>query len=75
MSAKLDDLLNRKSYQELERSEPELLSEIERLVIKDKWTPQAVKRRIHAHSLQRWPLAVQCEQAARWVLVLEREGS
>lgn len=74
MSAKFDQILDQKSYNELERSEPELLTAIEELVLKSNWTPQAIKRRVHAHSPQRWPLAVQCEQAARWVVALEREG-
>lgn len=72
-SAKFDQLLDQKSYNELERSEPDIISEIERLINQEHWTPQDVRRYVHKHSPQRWPLAVQCEQAARWVVALERE--
>ncbi len=66
-STKLDRILDRKSYEEIERSDPELISEIERLIWKEKWSPNDVKHHIFQHSRQRWPLAVQSEQAARWV--------
>lgn len=72
MSDKFDRILDRKSYNELERSEPDIISEIERLISQEKWTPKAVKRYVHKHSPQRWPLAVQCEQAARWIQARER---
>ncbi len=73
ISEKFDQILDQKSYNELERSEPDIISEIERLINQEHWTPKAVKRYVHKHSPQRWPLAVQCEQAARWIQAMARE--
>lgn len=53
MSDKFDQILDRKSYNELERSEPDIISEIERLINQEHWTPKEVKRYVHRHSPQR----------------------
>lgn len=54
------------SFQEIERSAPALIIRIQRLV-RDGHTPEQIKRMVLQTAPQRWPQAVQVEQAARWV--------
>lgn len=54
------------AYNEIERSDLALIGHIERLV-RGGHTPAEIKRLVLQTAPQRWPQAVQVEQAARWV--------
>jgi hypothetical protein len=61
-----DAYWNEQAYLEIERSSLALIKLIERLV-RAGHTPDQIKRRVLQTAPQRWPQAVQVEQAARWV--------
>lgn len=61
-----DAYWNEQAYLEIDRSAPALIGLIQRLV-KAGHTPDQIKRRVLQTAPQRWPQAVQVEQAARWV--------
>lgn len=61
-----DAYWNEQAYLEIDRSAPALIGLIQRLV-RAGHTPDQIKRRVLQTAPQRWPQAVQVEQAARWV--------